>query len=185
MEKTRVRVAKNVRNLRLRRKLSQQQLSDISGVPKSTLNHIESASSAPSIEAVEALAQALGVSIEEIASGPAVHVAIRKQKSMPETTPSKGVTIKRILPDPLPKVDFYFCKMKPSATFSGYQQTATGKKLIFPVVGDLILRIEGKELKVEEGGSAIFSGDVAHSISNPSVSTTLFIKVHFYGLSSG
>jgi transcriptional regulator with XRE-family HTH domain len=180
MEKARFRVGRNVRNMRRSRNMSQQQLASLSDIPKSTLNHIESAVSAPSIEAVESLAIALSVSVEELISGGSAKVELRKKSSMPLIRSSRGAAIYRILPDPFSGIDFYFCEISPSSHMSGSMQNSAGKKLVYCINGSVTLHLAGEDYYIEEGGSAIFPGDIAHSFANRGTKKCQFIKIHYY-----
>jgi transcriptional regulator with XRE-family HTH domain len=180
MEKARYRVGRSVRNIRRSRNMSQQQLASIAGIPKSTLNHIESAVSAPSIEVVESLSLALSVSIEELISGNNAIVEQKQRKDMPTIRSTKGGSIIRILPDPFSGVDFYFCEIKSHSHLSGAIQNSAGKKLIYSIQGALELQLAGESYLIDEGCSAVFPGDTAHSFLNRGTKNCKFIKIHYY-----
>ncbi len=64
-------VARNVRDLRTRRGLSRERLADLAGVHKNTIAGIESGDSNATIEKLEALAIALGVTAKQLLYSPA------------------------------------------------------------------------------------------------------------------
>jgi transcriptional regulator with XRE-family HTH domain len=72
----RTRLAHNLRDLRETRGLTQQELSDRSGVPRPTLAHLESGQGNPTLSVLSKVAGALGIGIEALvsASKPKVRV---------------------------------------------------------------------------------------------------------------
>jgi transcriptional regulator with XRE-family HTH domain len=60
----RTRLAHNLRDLREVRGLTQQELSDRSGVPRPTLAHLESGQGNPTLSVLVRVAGALGIGIE-------------------------------------------------------------------------------------------------------------------------
>jgi transcriptional regulator with XRE-family HTH domain len=75
----RTRLAQNLRELREARSLTQQELSDRSGVPRPTLAHLESGQGNPTLTVLMKVAAALGIGIEALvsASKPKVRVVSR------------------------------------------------------------------------------------------------------------
>jgi transcriptional regulator with XRE-family HTH domain len=64
----RTRLAANLKDLREARGLTQQELSDRSGVPRPTLAHLESGQGNPTLSVLIKVAAALGISIEALVS---------------------------------------------------------------------------------------------------------------------
>ena len=83
-------LSRNMLNLRQARKLSQAELSSLSGLPRSTVTHIESGSGNPSLRNLVKLANALGVSIEELLARPRNEVNLVRSMDLPTKTKSKG-----------------------------------------------------------------------------------------------
>ncbi len=75
----RTKLAHNLRELREARSLTQQELSDRSGVPRPTLAHLESGQGNPTLTVLIKVAAALGIGIEALvsASKPKVKVVTR------------------------------------------------------------------------------------------------------------
>lgn len=71
MKTTKENLADRVLNLRKARRFSQEKLAEISGVPRRTLQNIESGQTlSPGLDTVTALAQALGVSVGDLSGAP-------------------------------------------------------------------------------------------------------------------
>ena len=77
----RTRLALNLKDLREARGLTQQELSDRSGVPRPTLAHLESGQGNPTLSVLIKVAAALGIGIEALVSvsKPKVHIVPRSQ----------------------------------------------------------------------------------------------------------
>ena len=77
----RTRLALNLKDLREARGLTQQELSDRSGVPRPTLAHLESGQGNPTLSVLIKVAAALGIGIEPLvsASRPKVRVVPRAE----------------------------------------------------------------------------------------------------------
>ncbi len=63
-------LSRNMFNLRQARNLSQGALASLSGLPRSTVSHVESGSGNPSLRSLIKVANALHVSIEELLARP-------------------------------------------------------------------------------------------------------------------
>ena len=66
VESTQKNVAKNLANFRERSSLTQQQLSDLAGIDRKTINRIENGHFSPSIDTLTRLAVVLNVSISDL-----------------------------------------------------------------------------------------------------------------------
>jgi transcriptional regulator with XRE-family HTH domain len=77
----RTRLALNLKDLREARGLTQQELSDRSGVPRPTLAHLESGQGNPTLSVLIKVASSLGIGIEALvaASKPKVRVVMREE----------------------------------------------------------------------------------------------------------
>lgn len=64
-------IGKNIRALRMRKKLSQDQLAQILHVTRQTISNYETGRSQPDVEMLTALAEALSVDVKELLYGPA------------------------------------------------------------------------------------------------------------------
>ena len=86
-ERSAAHLARNLRRLREERGLSQQQISDLAGIPRPTWASLESGSANPTLSVLSRTASALQVSIEELIGPPrtacrlfpAAEVAVKKR----------------------------------------------------------------------------------------------------------
>ncbi len=63
-------LAANVAALRRTKRLTQRQLAELSGIPRSTVTNIESGGGNPSLSNLVRLSAALGVGVEELLAAP-------------------------------------------------------------------------------------------------------------------
>jgi transcriptional regulator with XRE-family HTH domain len=179
------RIARNLRLIRQSRRISQSQLANLSGVPKSTINDIESGAVNPSVDSVEKLSGSLGVSFEELLSRPVLEFEVRKpeEQLVLKTIRDAGKLI-RLLPDPIPGIDMYVIELEPGGTIPGVVQPARGRKFAYCMQGSVDIRVAGTELHLTKGCTAVFPGDEPHSLRNPTTGRALILKIHFYGSTS-
>jgi transcriptional regulator with XRE-family HTH domain len=76
-------LATNLRNLREARGWSQQQLADISRVPRPTIAHLESGEANPTLTVLVRVATALGVSIEHLVRSASASLEVVAGESLP------------------------------------------------------------------------------------------------------
>src|SRR5438093_3361404 len=97
-------LAANVRLLRDARRLTQQQLARLSGMPRATWSNLESGSANPTLAVLHRVASALQVSIEELISRPAAAGRFYPSGALLERKRG-SVTIRRLLPDQIPGME--------------------------------------------------------------------------------
>src|SRR3954469_18875898 len=83
-------LAANLRRLRERRKLTQQDLAERSGVPRPTLAHLESGEANPTLSVLVRVAEGLGTSIEELVGRVEPGGALDPSKSLTEQKRGKA-----------------------------------------------------------------------------------------------
>jgi XRE family transcriptional regulator, regulator of sulfur utilization len=83
-------LAANLRRLRERRKLTQQDLAERSGVPRPTLAHLESGEANPTLSVLVRVAEALGTSIEELIGRVEPAITLHLSKSLSEQRRGKA-----------------------------------------------------------------------------------------------
>jgi XRE family transcriptional regulator, regulator of sulfur utilization len=75
-------LAANLRRFREGRGYTQQQLADLSGVPRPTVAHLESGDGNPTLSVLMRVASALGVSLEQLVENDAEKVVLRPVESL-------------------------------------------------------------------------------------------------------
>jgi len=77
--------------------MTQQELSERSGVPRPTLAHLESGSANPTLSVLARVAQTLGVAMEDLVQAPSSSVTLNRADSL-ETSEQNGAAVRRLLP---------------------------------------------------------------------------------------
>lgn len=91
-------LAQNLRRLREARGLTQQELSEVSGVPRPTLAHLESGGANPTLGVMARVALALSVPMEELVASPRAVLSLHRAETLTETT-EEGVSCRELCVD--------------------------------------------------------------------------------------
>lgn len=159
-------LGRNIRQLRDSRKLSQQKLADLSGVPRATWANLESGSANPTLNVLTRVAATLRVSIEELLSAPRALCRLYRAEDLPQRRRGK-VHIRDLLPDPLSGLNIERMLLPPSARFVGTPHTEGTREYLTCEQGRIALAVAGDIHVVEEGDVLVFRGDQKHSYHNP------------------
>jgi transcriptional regulator with XRE-family HTH domain len=90
-------LAHNLRRLREARAVTQQELSERSGVPRPTLAHLESGSANPTLSVLARVAQTLGVAMEELVQAPNASLTLSRCDDL-EVSEHDGVAVRKLCP---------------------------------------------------------------------------------------
>jgi transcriptional regulator with XRE-family HTH domain len=91
-------LAENLRRLREARGLTQQELSDASGVPRPTLAHLESGSANPTLSVLARVAVTLGVAMEELVAAPPAMLSFHAGGGLVQHE-QPGARVRELCPD--------------------------------------------------------------------------------------
>jgi transcriptional regulator with XRE-family HTH domain len=166
------RVAKNLRQLRGARGLTQAQAAAAAAIPRATWAHLESGAANPTLTVIHRAAVALQVSLEELLAEPRAGVELYHPDRLP-TRQKGGAIIRQLLPDPLPGMSIERLELPPRASFVGVPHTPGTKEYLACESGGLILAVAGKKLTLEPGDVVAFLGDQKHSYANPGPRTAV------------
>src|SRR3954463_5716720 len=95
------RLARNVRELRLARGLTQEQMAKLAGLPRATWSNLESGSGNPTLTVLHAVCNAFQVSLEEIVAQARANARLYPKGSLPLRTRGE-VQVSSLLPDNIP-----------------------------------------------------------------------------------
>ena len=171
-------LSRNLFNLRQARNLSQGDLSSLSGLPRSTVTHIESGSGNPSLRNLIKLANALKVSIEELLARPRNEVHLVKSADLPTTTKSKGAArITRLLPDPIPGMSIERVEIEVGGRLVGAPHVPNSKEYITVVGGQLEISVADQTHRLQAGDVLAYPGDQPHHYGNVGRGKVTFLSV--------
>ncbi len=160
------RLARNIRQLRDARGLTQQQMAKASGLPRATWANLESGAGNPTLQVLHKVARALQVSLEELIATPRAACQFYARAALPARLRG-NVEVRRLIPDLLPGVEADRMAFPPGATLAGVPHTPGTREYLTCESGELILRAAGEQWKLTPGDVVVFRGDQRHSYQNP------------------
>jgi transcriptional regulator with XRE-family HTH domain len=160
------RLARNIRTLREARNATQAELAKLAGVPRATWGNLESGASNPTLQVLYRVAQALQVSLEELLAAP--RASARHYPAAALVLKQRGaVRVRKLLPDPLPGMEFDRMELPPAARLVGIPHTAGTREYLVCESGELVLVASGERYELQPGDVVVFRGDQRHSYENP------------------
>ncbi len=159
------RLAQNVRQLREARGATQAEVSRLARIPRATWAHLESGAGNPTLAVVCRVAEALQVSLEELLGTPRASA-----KHYPASTLVSRVrglaTLRKLLPDPLPGMEFDRLELPAGARLTGVPHTPGTREYLACEAGQLVLVASGESFILNTGDVVVFRGDQRHSYLN-------------------
>lgn len=138
-------LAENLRATRRQRRWSQAQLSDRSGVPRSTIANIETGAGNPSLSNLVRLAGALSVGIEELLARPRTACKLIRAADVPVQRRSRGrVLIHKLLPERVRGLEIDRMEFAAGASMGGTPHTAGTKEYLCCLDGRVQVLVEGQ-----------------------------------------
>lgn len=171
-------LASNLITLRKTRKITQGNLAKMSGVPRSTIAHIESGTGNPSLRNLSKLSAALQVQIEELLAAPRSKISLLAASDVPvEWRDQNRVALYKLLPDPIPGMHIDRLELKPSARMRGVPHLPHTKEYLTVMAGHIELTIAGETFAIARGDVLAFPGDKPHSYHNPGNANAVGLSV--------
>jgi XRE family transcriptional regulator, regulator of sulfur utilization len=161
------RLAKNIKQLREARGVTQQQIAKLADVPRATWAHLESGAANPTLGILHRAALALQVSIEELLSTPRAVCQLYARGTLPTRSPGQAV-VRKLLPDPIPGMEIDRIEILPGGRMIGVPHTPGTREYLTCETGEIELIVSGDRFTLSPGDVAVFRGDQRHSYQNPS-----------------
>lgn len=165
MDKVSGHLAKNLKQLREARGLSQEQAAKLAELPRPTWGNLESGSANPTLMVLMRVASVLQVSLEEIVGEPKA-----EGKLIPVTqlkTVRRGkVEVRKILPDSIPGCELERMELPVGESLTGIPHRSGTREYLTCERGALRLHVEGESWELKEGDVVVFRGDQKHSYYN-------------------
>jgi len=160
------RLAENVRQLRLLRSMTQQQISRLAGLPRATWAHLESGAANPTLSVLHRVAMVFQVSVEELLASPRTGARHHPRGALP--TRHRGeVEIRSLLPDPIPGMIIERIQLPRGSSMTGVPHTAGTREYLTCERGTLMLSAGGQRWQLATGDVVVFRGDQRHAYANP------------------
>jgi transcriptional regulator with XRE-family HTH domain len=159
-------LAQNVKQLRLARGFTQQQMAKLSGLPRATWANLESGSANPTLAVLHRVAGALQISLEELLAPPRAASRFYPRDSVPVRKRGE-VSVRQLLPDPIPGSEIARMEFAPLARLSGVPHTPGTREYLTCESGAIDLVVGGETFRLGPGDVVSFRADQRHSYSNP------------------
>lgn len=159
-------LARNLASLRQVRSLTQETLAKAAGVPRSTIANLESGDGNPSLAVLVKVAQALSTSIDELLASPRAKVRRWKAKDVPSHSRGRGVTLRDLVPEPVPEEQMELMQFAPGAVLAGTPHLPGTREFFSCLEGQVTIFVAGERYDLEAGDVLGFPGNVPHSYRN-------------------
>ena len=159
-------LAANLRRLREARNASQQQMAELSGLPRATWASLESGAANPTLIVLSKAANALQVSIEELISATRAEVEHIRAADV-KIRRRQGAKIRPLVPEVLPGLESSRLEIEPGGRMAGVPHKAGTREYLTCESGRIELIAAGKHWLLEAGDMLVFRGDQRHSYRNP------------------
>ena len=153
-------LAANLQALRKAKNLSQDKLSELAAMPRSTITHMESGDGNPSLANLCKIAAALSVSIEELLSRPRKDCTLLKAEDVTILSRSAGkVKVHKLMPDKVRGIEIDRVEIAPGSSMGGQPHLQGTKEYLVALTGDVTVSVDGDQYQVAEGDILAFPGD--------------------------
>ena len=171
-------LAASLEYLRKARGLTQAQLAQVSGIPRTTLAHLESGEGNPALNTLNKLALALGVPFEELLVAPKPPCILIRNHNLKKHTRSRGAVNKvELFPKPIPGIQFERLELQGYALMVGTPHTKGTREYFTCTKGQVSLSVEGQPYILNEGDVLAFPGDRRHTYKNLDSTESIGISV--------
>lgn len=164
-------VGENLRQLRRKQGLSLEQLAAVSGVSRAMLGQIETGKSAPTINLLGRIAEALKVSVSGLISSPGARatIIVPHDRATIVASSEGGFISRALFPWGEPQnVEIYEVTVAPHYVEAFGGSSPGSKKTLVVIAGSLEITVgEESPTRLSCGDTALFNGDATHSFFNP------------------
>jgi len=159
------RLARNIKQLREARDLTQEQMARLSGIPRATWGHLESGSANPTLAVLDKVATALQVPIEELTAAPRASGRLYPRDSLAARKQGDGL-VRKLLPDPIPGMLIDRMEIPAGGRITGAPHMPGTREYLTCEAGEILLAAGGEQWRLRAGDVVVFKGDQRHSYTN-------------------
>lgn len=175
-------LAENLKRLREERKLSLDNLADLTGVSKSMLGQIERGESSPTINTIGKIANGLKISFSSLLSYPQPDTLIITKDDIEPLIEDNGrYKLYPFFPyEDERNFEIYSVEIEQGGYLNAEPHIKGAKEFITVFEGQLTVRVGNGEYTITEGESIQFKADQPHSYHNSGNKYTKISMVIFY-----
>jgi transcriptional regulator with XRE-family HTH domain len=169
-------IAANLKRLRLARQISQQRLSDLSGVPRPTLAHLESGAANPTLAVVLKVSEALRVRLEELWQQPEPIILHTRGDELPTRSRAGGKFL-RLLGEASSSLGFERIELAPSGRVSVKAASPGNRHHLFCETGEVTIVAGGERCALGAGEGAAIGSDIGYKAHNGARAVAVLFRV--------
>lgn len=169
-------IARNMKQLREARSMSQEQMAKLSGVPRPTWAHMESGEANPTLNVLLKISTALQVSLDELMGEPREACKFFAVETLPVKRRGDAF-IRKLLPEGLPGVEFDRMEIPVGSRLAGIPHRAGTREYLTCEQGQMMLAVSGETYTLSPGDVVVFRGDQKHSYANAGKSLAVGFSV--------
>jgi transcriptional regulator with XRE-family HTH domain len=170
------RLARNIKNLRDARGLTQQQMAKLSGIPRATWGHLESGGANPTLVVLDRVATALQVPLEELTAAPRSSGRLYPKGALASRKQGDGI-VRKLLPDPIPGMLIDRMEIPAGGQIIGVPHMPGTREYLTCEAGLIQLAAGGERWRLTPGDVVVFRGDQRHSYTNAGSRTAVGYSV--------
>ena len=160
-------VGMRIRAVRGQRKITQQQLADMAGIPRATLATVERDDANPGLAVVFKIATALGMTIDELVESAQRPIAFIPAHTMHRVTSGDGAyRATTVSPGTAFHVTQLVFHLRAGGVYQGRPHPPGSEEYLHVLQGEVTLELAGDHVTLQEGDSASFYGNVRHTYRN-------------------
>jgi XRE family transcriptional regulator, regulator of sulfur utilization len=163
-------LGERIRDERMRRKFSLEQLADQARVSRSMLSAVERGEKAPSVLILDQIATGLGTTIARLLTVESKGRVIPLRQGQQDVAVDPSGWERRILSPVLPNVEFEFMRTSLSAGVNAgsfLPHNRGSREYVAVERGTLRLTLDGEVYLLQKGDSIYYAGDCIHEFANP------------------
>ncbi len=181
-------VGANLRRLRVKRGLSLEKLSRLSGVSRAMLGQIELGQSAPTINVLWKISTALGVPFSGLIGQRQVGgvVVLRSDSAKTLSSHDGAFSSRALFPFDEPRrVEFYELRLAPHGEERAAAHAPGTMENLVVSRGSVEIEVEGSRQMLAQGDAIVFEADAPHVYRNPGDAEALMYLVMTYAETVG
>ncbi len=178
-------VGRRIKQKRLDKRMTLQELADKSGVSKGLVSQVENGRTIPSLPVMLGIIQSLEIEVSAFFEGlsllePTILVNKRKDYTPFEKEEAKGFQYSRMMMRNLPASTIDFALLELTTDSYREEVTTDAYEFIYIIKGQTEYRVNGQTLILEEGDSIFFDGRLPHVPKNTSEASCLLLVLYFF-----
>lgn len=182
MEEIHLALAKNLKAIREKEKLSLEKLSQLSGVSKTMIGQIEREESSPTLATIWKIANGLKVSFTSLIYSPQPDATVVRGGEIQVLSEDEGRY--RISPcfhfQEDKRFEIYSIEIDPKGTVNSDSHREGTEEFITVFDGEVTIRLDEAEYKINKGDSIRFKADRPHTYYNPGDTPTRLSMTIYY-----